>query len=93
MKEEEIRELFRRFESITNEYNGVECWSARELHSVLGYTQWRNFIPAIEKAKNACENAGESVTDHFAHVRKMVSFGSGSQREKNNYILMCYLAI
>lgn len=38
-------------------------------------------------------SVGESVTDHFADMRKIVSFGSGSQREKNNYILMCYLAI
>ncbi len=94
MKVEEIQELFQKFESIANEYEGVECWSARELHTVLGYTQWRNFIPAIEKAKNACENAGESVIDHFADVRKMVSLGSGSEREVDDYMLTryaCYL--
>lgn len=53
MKTEEIKELFVRFESIVCLYDGVECWSGRELHSILGYTQWRNFIPAIEKAKSA----------------------------------------
>ncbi len=34
MKEEEIKELFEQFEAIANEYEGVECWSARELKSV-----------------------------------------------------------
>lgn len=94
MKTEEIKELFEQFESIVCLYDGVECWSARELHSILGYTQWRNFIPAIEKAKNVCESAGESVADHFADVRKMVSLGSGSEREVDDYMLTryaCYL--
>ncbi len=44
MKEEEIKELFEQFEAIANEYEGVECWSARELAQVLGYSQWRNFV-------------------------------------------------
>ena len=39
MKAEEITELFQQFESIANEYEGVECWSARELSTLLGYAQ------------------------------------------------------
>ena len=41
MKTDEIMELFRQFESIANDYEGVECWSARELSKLLGYTQRR----------------------------------------------------
>lgn len=94
MKTEDIKALFEQFEAIVCLYDGVECWSARELCPVLGYTQWRNFIPAIEKAKSACESAGESVADHFADVRKMVLLGSGAEREVEDYMLTryaCYL--
>ncbi len=94
MKTDEIMELFRQFESIANDYEGVECWSARELSKLLGYTQWRNFENIVEKAKAACRNAGQDVSYHFADVSKMVSLGSGSERELYDLMLTryaCYL--
>lgn len=94
MKASEIQELFNSFESIAIEYDGVECWSARELSLALGYSQYRNFLPVIDKAKESCSNAGESVSDHFADVRKMVNLGSGAERQIDDVMLTryaCYL--
>ncbi|MDE5811455.1 MAG: DNA damage-inducible protein D [Muribaculaceae bacterium] len=94
MKATEIQELFNSFESIAIEYEGVECWSARELSLALGYSQYRNFLPVIEKAKESCSNAGESASDHFADVRKMVPLGSNAERQIDDVMLTryaCYL--
>ena len=61
---------------------------------LLGYTQWRNFSNVIDKAKEACNNAGQSASDHFADVNKMVNLGSGAEREVEDIVLTryaCYL--
>ena len=80
MKTEEIKDLFAQFESIVCDYNGVECWSARELYKLLGYVQWRNFLAIVDKAKTACENAGMKVADHFADVSKTIAMPKGAER-------------
>lgn len=86
------------FEQIkqTNEY-GAEFWSARDLSALLGYEDWRNFENAIEKAKISCSTAKTTpVKDHFVETTKMVSLGSGAQRELKDYTLSryaCYLTI
>ncbi len=83
------------FESIKhmNEY-GQEYWTARELQSVLEYVEWRKFKGTVEKAIEACEGSNINSSDHFVEAAKMVSLGSGSEREVEDYHLSryaCYL--
>jgi DNA-damage-inducible protein D len=94
MKKEVILELFGQFEQACYAYKGVDCWSARDLQEILGYTKWVNFINVIDKAKKACENAGSDVSDHFADVGKMIAIAKGAQREVEDIALTryaCYL--
>jgi DNA-damage-inducible protein D len=94
MKAEQIKELFAQFEVAASEYEGIECWSARELQNLLGYSKWENFQKVIDKAKESCRNAGEQITDHFPDVRKMVPMGSGAEKEIDDILLTryaCYL--
>jgi len=72
LKSEEIKLLFTQFENASAVVEGVECWSARELQKLLGYALWQNFEKVLAKAKNACENVGEKICNHFIDVNKMV---------------------
>ena len=90
MKKETINQLYKAFEQYALDVNGVECWSARELQELLGYSKWENFTNVINKAKVACENVGNVVADHFPDVRKMVTLGSGSERDIEDILLTRY---
>lgn len=73
---------------------GNEYWLARELQSVLQYTEWRKFKGVIDKAKIACESSGYKALDHFVGTDKMVEIGSDTKREVPDYKLSryaCYL--
>lgn len=94
MKKELIDELFQKFEAACYRLEDIECWSARELQVILGYADWRNFLHAIDKAKNACEGAGEKVEHHFVDVNKMIELAKGAQRRIDDMALTryaCYL--
>jgi DNA-damage-inducible protein D len=90
MKSEEIKELFVQFEAAAAEFEGIECWSARELQGLLGYSKWENFEKVIQKAKDACKNAGQEIDYHFPDVRKMVKIGSGAEKEIDDILLTRY---
>lgn len=94
MKSEEIRSLFAQFEAAASELEGVECWSARELQVLLGYSKWENFEKVIQKAKDACRNAGEETDYHFPDVRKTIPMPKGAEKEIIDMLLTryaCYL--
>lgn len=85
------------FEAIRHlDDEGHEYWLARELAPLLDYPQYRNFLPVIERAREACQNSKQPVGDHFADIRKMVEIGSGAYRPVEDVQLSryaCYLIV
>ena len=85
------------FESIKRvDDNGIEYWSSRDLWKVLGYTEYRHFLPVIEKAKIACQNSSQPISDHFEDILEMVVIGSGAERPLDSiklYRYACYLTV
>ena len=76
--------------------DGNEYWSARKLAKVLDYSEYRHFLPVIERAREACQNSGHPVADHIEDVLDMVAIGSGAQREVADVRLSryaCYLIV
>ena len=85
------------FESIKHvDKNNIEYWTSRTLWKVLEYTEYRHFLPVIDKAKLACENSGQRIEDHFEDILEMVEIGSGAERSVDSVKLSryaCYLIV
>jgi len=76
--------------------NGNEFWGARKLSKVLDYTEFRNFYPVIERAKEACIKSNQNEENHFVDYHEMVSIGSGAERKMKSVKLSryaCYLIV
>lgn len=61
----------------SNEH-GAKYWSARDLQSLLGYSQWRRFEDAVKRAITSCEQSGNKPGHHFAGAGKMIEVGKGN---------------
>jgi len=85
------------FEGIRHvDADGNEFWLARPLAKVLDYSEYRHFLPVVERAREACRNSAQPVADHFEDVLDMVEIGSGARRELPDVRLSryaCYLIV
>lgn len=96
MDKKTISNMKKMFDDImhTTEDGTVEFWYARELMGCLGYTTWRRFKDAINRAIESCKSAEIEVSDHFADAVKMVEIGSKAVRDVDDILLTryaCYL--
>ncbi len=98
MKKSEIEKVhlqtFEDIKQVTDD--GKEFWFARQLGKILGYAEFRNFQPVIEKAKIACEQSGQQVDNHFVEMHEMIEIGKGGKREMPSIGLSryaCYLIV
>ena len=90
--EQEIEKVYnKRFEEIKHtDENGIEFWFARELMTILQYSNWQNFDKIIDKAKTSCENSGISVFEHFTDVSKTIKMPKGAEKTILDYKLTRY---
>jgi len=74
--------------------HGAEYWSARDLQPLLGYTQWRRFEDAINRAITSCKQSGNEPTYHFAGAGKPIEGGKGAAVKLQTVITLdvCSLA-
>ena len=85
------------FENIKHldEY-GNEYWYARELSKALEYSDWRNFLKVLNKAKVACKKSGLNVDEQLVEVNKLSKRNNNANVNIQDYKLsryICYLIV
>lgn len=88
------KQLMKTFDEIKNTDNDIEWRSARDFQHVLEYTEWRNFIWVIQKAKNSCKNSNWAISDHFVDINKQIIVGKWAIQNIPDIMLSryaCYL--
>jgi DNA-damage-inducible protein D len=89
-----IKRLHKNFEDYVHVQDNVEFWFARDLQNLLGYTEWRNFLKVIEKARESCKTSNHAILDHFVDFNKSIPVPKGGVREIEDIMLTryaCYL--
>ena len=98
MSKEIIKQGGSLFEQIKQiDENGNEFWYARQLAKVLEYTDFsRNFIGVINKAKEACTNSGQEVSEHLVEANEVLEAGHGAKHTYPSFKFsryFCYLIV
>lgn len=95
MPDDTIDGLIDAFEACANRTpSGEEFWYARDLQILLEYRRWESFEDVLRRAITACQQAGHDPNDHFRQTTKMVTVGSGAEREIEDVMMdryACYL--
>jgi DNA-damage-inducible protein D len=76
--------------------NGNEFWGARKLSKILEYSEFRHFLPVINKAKKACINSKQLLTDHIEEYLEEIDHGKGAKKGYSSFKLSryaCYLIV
>ena len=74
--------------------SGAEYWLAREIQTVLGYSEWRNFIKAVKRSRASLEANGIEPSHHIVETTRMMEVGKGAMRQNRDFFLTrgaCYL--
>jgi hypothetical protein len=95
MPDSTIDSLIDAFEACANRTpSGEEFWYARDLQILLEYRRWESFADVLRRAMMSCQQAGHNPHDHFRQATKMVTVGSGAEREIDDVMMdryACYL--
>ncbi len=94
MEKEIVAKLNMGFEEAAYQEDDVEYWLARDLQVLLNYAEWRNFLQVVKKAKTACENSDQRISDHFVDVNKTINMPKGATKQIDDLMLTryaCYL--
>lgn len=97
MNQEIIKQGSSLFEQIKQiDEFGNEFWYARQLAKILEYTDFRNFVGVINKAKEACSKSGYEVSEHLVEVNEVLEAGQGAKHSYPSFKLsryFCYLIV
>jgi DNA-damage-inducible protein D len=92
-----VKKHYQTFDSIKEtDSEAREFWTSRKLSKILNYSEYRHFLPVVEKAKKACKKSGHEVSNHFEEFLDMVEIGSGARRKLEDIKLSryaCYLIV
>lgn len=55
------------------------------------YSEYRHFLPVVERAKVACENSGQKKENHFEDILEMIPIGSSAESQVKSVKLSRYI--